>query len=295
MKRYLYNRPVWLDYVLIIVGSFIMAVGIQWIYDPVGLVTGGFTGLAIVIKEATSKFVQGGIPLWLANIVLNIPVFLVALKIKGRTFIGRTLFGTVMLSVWLYLIPSYDLAQGDYVLAAVFGGVLSGFGTGLIFLAKATTGGTDMVAALIQHYLRHYSIAKILLIVDGVVVVLGLYVFGLKAALYALVAIYAVTKVSDAIVEGFKYSRAAFIISDKYDEISKQIMEKLDRGVTGVKSIGMYSGMDRCMLYCVVSSKEIVQIKDIVAEIDPRAFVIVTDAREVLGEGFIDISNTQNA
>ncbi|MCR5468223.1 MAG: YitT family protein, partial [Lachnospiraceae bacterium] len=262
MKKFLYNRPVWLDYVLIIVGTLIMAIGIKDIYDPIGLVTGGFTGLAIIIKAATGGVIEGGIPLWLTNLVLNVPVFLCALKIKGKSFIGRTLLGTIMLSAWLYVIPEYDLAMGDYVLAAVFGGVLSGFGTGLIFLAKATTGGTDMVAALFQHYLRHYSIAKIMQFVDGIVVLIGLYVFGLKAALYALVAIFAVTKVSDAIVEGFKFSRAAFIISDKYDEIADLIMERLDRGVTGVLAKGMYSKADRCMLYCVVSSKEIVKIKD---------------------------------
>jgi len=295
MRKYLYNRPVWLDYVLIIVGALIMAVGIKCIYDPVGLVTGGFTGLAIIIKAFTLDIVDGGVPLWLTNFALNIPVFIIALKVKGPKFIGRTLLGTVMLSAWLYVIPAYDFTGGDYVLAAVFGGVLSGFGTGLIFLAKATTGGTDMVAALIQHYMRHYSIAKIMQFVDGIIVAIGFYAFGLKAALYALVAIFAVTKVSDAIVEGFKYSRVAFIISEKSDEIAKRIMEDMDRGVTGISAKGMYSGMDRRMLYCVVSSKEIVQIKDIVADVDPLAFVIVADAREVLGEGFVAISNTHNA
>jgi len=295
MRKLLYKRPVWLDYCLIMIGTFIMAIGIQWIYDPIGLVTGGFTGLAIVIKAASANYVEGGIPLWITNFVLNVPVFLIALKIKGKKFIGRTFVGTMALTLWLYVIPAYDMPQGDFVLAAVFGGVLSGVGMGLVFLAKATTGGTDMVAALIQHYMRHYSVAQIMQVIDAAIVVAGLFVFGLKAALYAIVAIFAVTKVSDAIMEGIKYSKAAFIISEHHEAIAKNILEIMDRGVTGVKSVGMYSGNERCMLYCVVPAKEIVQLKDIVAEVDPDAFVIVTDAREVLGEGFVSIENAQNA
>lgn len=143
-----------------------------------------------------------------------------------------------------------------------------------------------MVATLIQHYVKHYSIVQILQILDGIIVLFGLYVFGIRAALYAIVAIFITTKVSDALMEGFKFSKAAFIISDKYELVAKKILEELDRGVTGLKAKGMYSGQDKFMLYCVVSQKEIVQVKEIVAEVDPDAFVIVSDAREVLGEGF---------
>ena len=287
------KRSVFWDYVLVIIGTGLLAVSIQCLYDPVNLVTGGFTGLAIIIKSWTSKMIDGGIPLWLTNFLLNVPVFLIALKLKGKKFIFRTFVGTMLLSAWLYVIPVIDLSQGDHVIAAIFGGCLSGAGIGLVLLAKATTGGTDMVATLIQHYLKHYSIVQIMQILDGLIVIIGLYVFGLRSGLYAIVAIFITTKVSDAIMEGFKFSKAAFIITDRYEEIAKCILKELDRGVTGLYAKGMYSGEEKCMLYCVVSQKEIVGVKEIVAKMDPNAFVIVTDAREVLGEGFLEYSNEE--
>lgn len=290
MQKFLYKRSKVWDYIMLVIGTGLVATAIQCIYDPISLVTGGFTGLAIIVKAVTSRMIPGGIPLWLTNIALNIPVFLAAWKIKGKRFIGRTLVGTFLLSAWLYVIPSIDLTQGDYILAAVFGGVIGGVGMGLILLAKATTGGTDMVATLVQHYVRHYSIVQIMQILDALVVLCGFYVFGIRAALYAIVAIFITSKVSDALMEGFKFSKAAFIITDKYELVAKCILEDLDRGVTGLMAKGMYSGADKCMLYCVVSQKEIVQVKEIVAEVDPNAFVIVSDAREVLGEGFLEYS-----
>ncbi len=290
MQKFFYRRSRVREYLMLIVGTAFVAISIQCIYDPISLVTGGFSGLAIVIKAVTEPFIPGGIPLWLTNIALNIPVFLVAFKVKGKRFIGRTLVGAFLLSAWLYVLPPIDLTQGDYILAAVFGGVICGIGMGLILLAKATTGGTDMVATIIQHYARHYSIVQILQILDAMVVLCGLYVFGLRAALYAIVAIFITTKVSDTLMEGFKFSKAAFIITDHYDLVAKRILQELDRGVTGLLAKGMYSGADKCVLYCVVSQKEIVQVKEIVAETDPEAFVIVSDAREVLGEGFLEYS-----
>lgn len=286
--KILNSRPWYVDFLFIVLGTGIMALAIQCIFEPIGLVTGGFTGIAIIIRKVTAGLVEGGIPLWLTNIVLNIPVFLFALKIKGKRFIGRTVIGTVLLSFWLYIIPQVDLTQGDYMLSAIFGGVITGIGIGFVLLAKATTGGTDMVSVLIQHKVRHYSVVQILQVIDGVVVLAGLYVFGLKPALYAVVAIFITSKVSDALMEGMKYSKAAFIITDRYQEVADAIMTKLDRGLTGLDATGMYSGDKKIVLYCVVSKKEIVDLKDIVAEIDTKAFVIVTDAREVLGEGFLE-------
>ena len=288
MQKLLYKKSTVRDYIFLLLGTALVAASIQCIYDPISLVTGGFTGIAIIVKEVTGGIFEGGIPLWFTNLVLNIPVFLFALKIIGSRFIGRTLIGTMLLSAWLYVIPSVDLPQGDYILAAVFGGVIGGAGMGFVLLAKATTGGTDMVATLIQHYLRHYSIVQIMQLLDGAIVLLGMYVFGIHAALYAIVAIFITCKVSDALMEGFKFSKVAFIISDKYELVAKRILEDLDRGVTGLHAKGMYSGAEKCMLYCVVSQKEIVQVKEIVQEADPEAFVIVSDAREVLGEGFLE-------
>ena len=286
--RIMNSRPWYVDYLFIFMGTGIMALAIQCIFEPIGLVTGGFSGIAIIIRKMTAGIVEGGVPLWLTNLALNVPVFIAALIIKGRKFLGRTVIGTVLLSFWLYVIPQVDLTQGDYMLSAVFGGVITGIGIGFVLLAKATTGGTDMVSALIQKYVRHYSVVQILQVIDGMVVLAGLYVFGLKPALYAIVAIFITSKVSDALMEGMKYSKAAFIITDYYKEIADAIMTQLDRGLTGLDATGMYSGDKKTVLYGVVSKKEIVELKDIVAKIDPKAFVIVTDAREVFGEGFLE-------
>ena len=286
--RIMNSRPWYVDYLFIFMGTGIMALAIQCIFEPIGLVTGGFSGIAIIIRKMTGGIVEGGVPLWLTNLALNVPVFIAALIIKGRKFLGRTVIGTVLLSFWLYVIPQVDLTQGDYMLSAVFGGVITGIGIGFVLLAKATTGGTDMVSALIQKYVRHYSVVQILQVIDGMVVLAGLYVFGLKPALYAIVAIFITSKVSDALMEGMKYSKAAFIITDCYKEIADAIMTQLDRGLTGLDATGMYSGDKKTVLYCVVAKKEIVELKDIVAKIDPKAFVIVTDAREVFGEGFLE-------
>lgn len=263
-------------------GSGCLAFGIQWLYSPIGLVTGGFSGIAIIAQ-------QYGIPLWLTNFALNIPVFFVAWKVKGKKFVGRTGFAASMLSVWLYFLPEIDLSQQDPMLAAIFGGVLSGAGIGFVLLAKSTTGGTDLLAVLLQHKIfRHYSVVQILQVIDGLIVIAGLYMFGIRIGFYAVIAIFVTSKISDTLMEGMKFSKAALIVTGKSEQMAKVLMERLNRGVTGLYAKGMYSGSEKCLLYCVVSKKEIVDLKEIVAEIDPSAFVIVSDAREVLGEGFLE-------
>jgi len=204
MQGFMNKKNVFLEYVFIVFGTGLLAMAIQCLFDPVGLVTGGFTGLAIIIKEITGNLVPGGIPLWLTNIALNIPVFFLAYKIKGKHFIFRTVIGTGLLSAWLYVIPPFDLAHGDYFLASVVGGSLAGLGIGLILLAKATTGGTDMVATIIHKYMKHYSIVQIMQVLDGLIVAAGLFAFGLYAGMYSMIAIVVATKVSDNVMEGFK-------------------------------------------------------------------------------------------
>lgn len=274
------------DYIMITLGTAILAFGIKCFYDPVGLVTGGFSGLAIVVKSLSTLLFEGGIPLWFTNLALNVPVFILAYFLKGKGFIGKTFLGTVMLSVWLFLIPAWDLAENDLMISALFGGVCAGVGIGLVIRVGATTGGTDMVAALVQLKMRHHSIVQILQVIDGLVVLTGLFVFGMRPTLYAMIGIVVQTKVSDLIVEGFNYSKAAYIITNEHEVVAQRIMKELERGLTGLNAKGMYTGEDKCVLYCIVSQKEIVQLKDIVNEVDPHAFVIVSDVREVLGEGF---------
>lgn len=168
-----------------------------------------------------------------------------------------------------------------------------GVGIGLVFLSQATTGGTDLIAAIIQHFWRHYSIADILQVIDALIVLAGAYLFGIQMALYAVISVYLVSKVSDGIIEGLKFSKAAFIITRKPDELSQILMDELSRGVTGLSAKGMYSGEKKNMLFCVVSRKEIVRLKELALNLDPDAFVIVTDVREVLGEGFIESQTWQ--
>lgn len=282
------RKPLWLEYLMIIVGTGLMSLAINSVFDASGMVTGGFSGIAIIIKAWTKGLVNGGIPLWVTNCVLNIPLFFIAWRVKGFSFIKKAILGEISLSVWLAIQPVFHLAGDDLLLAALYGGVIQGVGIGLVFLGGGTTGGTDMMAAIIQKFLQHYSISQIMQIIDGAVVVVGMYVFGIHKALYAIIAVYLVTKVSDGLIEGLKFSKAVYIITEKQEEIAGMIMEDLDRGATGINVKGMYSGQDKLMLFVVVNKKEIVMLKEKVDEIDPQAFVIVTDAREVHGEGFIE-------
>ena len=267
------------DYILILIGASIMGFAIKNIYDPIGLVTGGASGVAIILKK------QFGVPLWLTNTAINIPLFAAAAKLKGWSFIKRTLLATVTLSVSLYVIPEMPFLMDDLFLTALFGGLITGAGAGIVFACQATTGGTDMLAAIIRRWLPHYTLAQILQVLDAVIVLIGAGIFGVT---YALIAIYAVSKVSDGIIEGMKYSKVAYIISDKSTEIAAAILKELERGVTALDAKGMYSGNRKDVLFCVVSRKEIAQLKELVVGHDAQAFVIVSDAREVLGEGFIE-------
>ena len=282
----------YMDYLLIIVGTCLMAVAVISAFDKAGMVTGGFSGVAIIVKEWTESLIPGGIPLWITNMALNIPLFFLGMRIGGFQFVKKALVGELCLSFWLAVlpgcIPDFNLAGNDLLLAAVYGGVIQGVGIGLVFLGQGTTGGTDMMAALIQRKLKHYSIAQIMQFIDGLVVVVGMYVFGVYKALYAIIAVYLVTKVTDGMIEGLKFSKGAYIITEKADQVSHMIINEMDRGVTGLKGVGMYSGQDKLMLFCVVNKKEIVTLKEKVDMIDPDAFVIVCDVREVHGEGFIE-------
>ena len=274
------------SYLLIILGTGIMSLAINSIYDAMQMVTGGFSGLGIVIKSLSQVWIEGGIPLWITNMVLNIPLFLLGIWIKGWEFTKKSVFGALCLSFWLYLIPPVPLIQDDMLLAALAAGVIMGVGIGCIFLGQGTTGGTDMAAALIQHKLRCYSIPQILQFIDGSIVLLGVLVFGIHKALYAVVAIFITSWTADRFMEGLHFAKGAYEITDKEELVSKKIMQELNRGLTGIYSQGIYSQKDRKMLFCVVGKKEIVKLKELVEETDPEAFVIVTDVREVLGKGF---------
>lgn len=283
------EKSVFIKYAYIALGTAILSFTVKCIYAPNGLVVGGFSGLSIIIENLTGRLVPGGIPLWFTNLALNVPVFIAALRIKGKSFIGKTLFATLMLSFWLGIMPQFYFIQDNILLAALFGGALQGLGMGLVFSTKATTGGTDMVGAIIQNYLQHFSVARIMMVIDACIVIVGGYVFGLERALYAMITIVVVNRIADAIIEGVKFAKAAYIITDKYEEVSLAVLHKVGRGLTGIHARGMYTGTDRCLLFCVVTKKELVYLKELVGKIDENAFIIVSDAREVMGQGFFPV------
>lgn len=282
------DRKTILEYVLILAGGAIMAIGINSFYDANQLVTGGVTGLAIIVHELT-KNTAFPFPLWLTNIVLNIPLFILGAKTLGRRFLIRTSFATIYLSATLYFaryIPPVTTGDSDLILIAIFGGVLSGVGLGLVFRSSATTGGSDLAASIVQSRLKHISVSRIMFVVDSLIILLGLFVFGPTKAMYAVVSVYISSKIIEAILEGLSFAKAAFIISSRPDDIAGRLLHELERGATGLHGRGLYTGLDKMMILCVVSSKEVVNLKEIVHEIDPGAFVIVTDVREVMGVGF---------
>jgi uncharacterized membrane-anchored protein YitT (DUF2179 family) len=273
---------------LITVGAFLMALAVNLVYEPMGLVTGGVSGMAIVVKYLTRGILDGGFPIWLFTICSNVPLFLLSIKAKGIKFLFTSLYGTLIFTLALAVIPIYDLQIGDYLLASIMGGAVSGVGIGLVFCVQSSTGGTDLLATLLHFKNKHISVPQILILIDGAIILIGAFVFGLGNALYAIIAVFVTTKVSDSFLEGLKFSKMAYIISDYYVEISHAIMHQMDRGVTGINATGMYSNRDKKMLFCVVSKKEIVKIVEISKKIDPNSFVIVSDVREVMGEGFIE-------
>lgn len=290
VSRKIRNRNIGLlrNYMTIIVGSVLMAVAVNLIYEPLGMVTGGLAGLAIVVKEITKFIWEGGLPVWLFTVITNIPLFLISIKMLGLKTMFNVTLGTLAYVLTLMLIPIYDFQFDDLLLASLVGGAITGVGLGMVFSASASTGGTDLMATLIQRYKPHMSVPIILTIIDGLIIILGALVFGLGNALYAIIAVFITAKVSDGILEGLKFAKMAYIISDEYEKIAEVIMTSLDRGVTGLSSTGMYSNKERKMLFCVVSKKEIVRIIEISKKIDPKSFVIINDVREVMGEGFIE-------
>lgn len=270
----------------VIIGTAVFAISVKWVYDPCGMVVGGFSGIAIIVRELSARLFGTPVPLGLTTFVLNVPLFLVALPMKGRSFIVKTGAATALLSFWLMVLPEVDAAGRDLVLAAVFGGVLCGLGIGLVLSSGATTGGTDMLASVLQRCFPVYSVAQIMFVLDGFIILAGAFLFGIPSALYAVTSVYVTSRLSDAIVVGARYAKSVYIISSKPEAVAQAVFDEVNRGVTGLTGRGMYTGADKLVLFCVVSRKEIVRLKECVYKVDNNAFVIVSEAQEVHGEGF---------
>lgn len=281
------------DYIWIIAGTLLMALATNLFYSPANMIPGGFTGLAIILQHVTRPVIAGGLPLWLGNLILNIPLLLVSIRIRGWRFVLKTLLATGVFSLWLFLIPEYALAADDLFLTAVIGGALMGAGLGFVFLGKATTGGTDTVAAILQRALPHVNTARIMPVLDGVIILLSIWIFGIRISLYAVVTVVLNGRIADAITTGFRNSSMAYIVSDRYEEISEAVTREIKRGATLLKGKGAYTGTDRPVLMVAVSKRQAPLLKEIVSEIDADAFMIVTDASEIRGEGFLQFTKDE--
>lgn len=276
------------DVLLILIGSTVTSIATKYFFDPAGLVTGGVSGLAIIIKYLTGEYSSLQIPLWVSNLLVNIPIFLFAWKTEGFRSIMRTGLSWLIITAELAIFPEYDLISGNLLLVSVYGGICFGIGTGLLLMARATSGGTDMLGNTLHRYVRQYSVGRLIQFLDGIVVILGAVVFNVEHTLYALISVYIMGKITDWILTQGRTAKCAMIISDCSDEIARSILDDLSRGVTSVSGTGMYSGSSRKILICICSNKDIVEIKDIVKQYDSKAFFVIHDVTEAMGEGFVE-------
>jgi uncharacterized membrane-anchored protein YitT (DUF2179 family) len=285
------------DYIFIIVGSVIAAAGMDIFLIPNKIAPGGVSGIATVIFHLSG----GGIPAGVVMLVINIPLLIIGAKYIGKKFLIRTLVGTILLSIIVDIFQPFagSFAReyltnagtfhypSDYLLYSVFGGFFMGAGLGLVFKSGATTGGSDLAAKIINHFMPNFTISQILLFIDAGIVIFAAIVFkSFIIGLYSIVTIFIMSKAIDVMLEGVNFVKAAYIISAKPDEIAKKILHDMERGVTALKGRGMYTGQDKEVLMCILERAQIAQIKQIVKSIDPEAFVVLADVREVLGEGF---------
>lgn len=272
----------------VICGTVFMALAVNLIYEPLGMVTGGVSGLSIVIQRISSVWFHTSVPVWLSNLLINIPIFVCALRLMGKEYMCMTFLANISFTAALYLIPVPSTPQKDYLLAAVVGGVLTGTGLGLVFSRGYSTGGTDLLGAILHRFIPYYPAARFLFVLDSLVILAGAWLFGVRVAVYAVIAVYLTSKLMETIIEGGKFAKLAYIISDSYQEIGKELMKQLGRGVTVLEGTGMYTGKPRKTLLCVVDRKQIARVSQIAHQFDERAFVIISDIREVQGEGFVE-------
>lgn len=290
------------SYTLVVIGSFILAAGFVYFIDPHKIVPGGVYGIGIVVKNITSEMMHNGIKIpffrealfkdglgiGFVGLMLNIPLTILGIKILGPRFGVKTVVGFVLSSIFIdYLDANFNGALvDDVLLSCIFGGVLIGFGLGLIFKSRATSGGSDIIAMIAAKYTK-MSLGILLIVVDSVIVLFGLLVFkDWKIPLYSWIVIYITGKVIDATMQGISYDKALFIISDRYEEIRNKIIVDLNRGGTLINGVGMFKGLDKKIIFTNVSRRELAILQDFIKDIDPNAFMTVIDAHEVLGNGF---------
>jgi uncharacterized membrane-anchored protein YitT (DUF2179 family) len=279
------KKRIFIDYLGITAGSFLIALALTVFLVPNRIAAGGVSGLATVIYYISS------FPIGITMLIINIPLFLAGLKIMGTSFGMRTIYGIISLSVFTDLLQPHVVSlTDDLLLASIYGGVVGGIGLGIVFRSRGTTGGTDMIASLINYY-TGITVGEGLLIADGVVVALAGIFFNLEVALYAAVTIFITSQTIDVIQEGLNFKKGVLIISEQADEINQMVVNDLNRGITEFEAKGGYTGDRKQVLLCIISRSEVSELKAAVAKIDKDAFVIISDVHEVLGEGFTEIAH----
>lgn len=276
--------PQFLDYVLIFLGTVIQAVALRLFLIPANLASGGVSGISQLINHYTNW------PIGLMIFIGNIPLFLLGWRfLGGRRFALRTALAVIVYSFVTDLIPRLRIfpAEGitdDIFLNSLYGAVIAGVGYGLVYRARATSGGSDILARILNHY-RGIPMTQSYLTVDSAVILAAGFVFGWKQALYAIITLYVSGIVSETTLEGAGTVRTALIITSKPDIVAQRVLDELERGVTVLQGTGAYTGEDRPVLYCVITRSEVSQLKTIVREVDGQAFIVIGQAHEALGEG----------
>jgi uncharacterized membrane-anchored protein YitT (DUF2179 family) len=290
MKKY---YPTIRDYLLIGLSSVIQAFSLRIFFVPANLASGGVSGISQLINHFT------GWPIGLMVLIGNVPLFLLGWRfLGGRRFAFRTAFAIATYAIFTDLLLKTALftengagtrliadLQGDIFLNSLYGAIVSGIGYGLVYRARGTSGGSDILARILNNW-RGIPITQSYLIVDTAVILSAGFVFGWKNALYAMITLYVSGLVSETVLEGGGTVRTAMIITREVDAISNRVMEELERGVTILEGAGAYTGESRPVLYCVITRSEVATLKAIVHEADPLAFMVIGIAHEALGEGF---------
>lgn len=258
-----------------------MATGVALFLLPNQLSSGGVSGIATII------YYFFNVPMGITIIIINLPIFLFARFKLGRQIFINSIIGTAGLSIFIDLIDKFPPLTNDRLLASIYGGILIGFGTGVVLKYNSSTGGSELFSQIVKKYNDNLPMGTILIIVDVVVVSLNIIFFKeIEIGLYSGIGIYLSGKVVDIVFEGIYFTKLFLIVSQRSEEIAKQIGEKIPRGTTGIYGKGMYSGDEKLILMCAVGRRDVAKVRKLVQEIDPKCFIIITNSREVLGEGF---------
>lgn len=268
-----------LDTFLIIFGSFVMAIAFNLFLVPNQIASGGVSGISILVQEALG--IEPAYTQW----ALNIPLFIAGYLILGRQYGVRSLLGSFMLPFFVYLTDTWAVPTSNPLLASIFGGIGVGLGIGIVYRGRGSTGGLTILAQIIQKF-SGLRLSLCVMLLDGTVIILAGWILSLENSLFALISLYVTGKVIDSVEMGFGTSKVAYIISEQTESISKAILDDLDRGLTKLSAQGGYTDDDRTVLMVVVAQNEITRLKALVRSVDPNAFVTITNAHEVLGEGF---------